>query len=105
MIENYNKHYERIDSDGYVIKGFSDAFENHFNGDICVNEQGCRHYNPELWSEIGIPKFRYINGIKAELTQEEIEAYKSSLPKPPKNELEILRETVDALVMSTLGGI
>jgi len=103
MIENYNKHYERIDSNGYLIKAFSDAFEQPINGDICVNEEGGRHYNPDLLSEIDVPKFKYVNGAKSELTQEEIEAYKASLPKPPKSEIEQLKDIIADLTSVVLG--
>lgn len=34
------KHYIRLDSVGRVIKGFSDAFEQPEETDICINEDG-----------------------------------------------------------------
>ena len=40
MDEYYNKHYIRVDDDGRIIHGFSDAFEQPHDGDVCINEQG-----------------------------------------------------------------
>ena len=60
MDEFYNKHYIRIDTEGRIIKGFSDAFEQPIDGDICINEKGGRHFemlgvvNPPLMNMQGI---------------------------------------------------
>jgi hypothetical protein len=66
-----NKHYERIDEKGYVIKGFSDAFEQPIQGDICVNEQGDRHYNPVLYDEKGCHRFKYVVSERINITEQE----------------------------------
>jgi len=36
----YNKHFIRVDTDGRVTKGFSDAFEPPREGDMRINEHG-----------------------------------------------------------------
>ena len=41
MDDFYNKHYVRLDANGNVVKGFSDAFEEPKTGDICINETHC----------------------------------------------------------------
>lgn len=56
------KHYIRLDEKGYVIKAFSTDFEQAEKGDICVKEDGGRHFNLELFGEDGHPAFKYANG-------------------------------------------
>ena len=36
----YNKHYIRVREDGCIVDGFSDAFRDPIDGDICINERG-----------------------------------------------------------------
>ena len=64
----YNKLYIRIDDINNIIRGFSDAFEQPLGSDICINEQGGRHFelpilpgqpNPPLQNEDGIHLYRY----------------------------------------------
>ena len=61
----YNKHYIRVDSNGIVTKGFSDAFEQPLETDICINKKGGRHFtidgvvNPPLYTENGCHAYRY----------------------------------------------
>ena len=52
-----NKHYIRLDENNYVIKGFSDAFEEPLPTDICINENGGRHF--ELFGEINPNLYGY----------------------------------------------
>lgn len=66
---NENKHYIRLDSDGYIIYAYSDAFEPYVNGDICIEERGGRQLvingitNPSLFGMSGGPLYRYVDGI------------------------------------------
>jgi hypothetical protein len=55
-----NKHYIRLDINNNIIKGFSDAFETPLETDICVNENGQRHF--ELFGEVN-PNLSDIQGI------------------------------------------
>lgn len=75
-----NKHYIRTDAKGYIVKAFSDAFEQPLTTDILI-EEGDRHYNLDIWDN-GIPKLKYDNGIRP-CTQAEIDVYKVGLPKQP----------------------
>ena len=65
---NENKHYIRLDSDGYIIHAYSDAFESYTNEDICIKENGGRQLvingtvNPSLYSPSGYPIYKYSNG-------------------------------------------
>lgn len=86
-----NKHYIRTDTNGYIIKSFSDAFEQPLPTDTFI-EEGDRHYNLDLWDN-GIPKLKYDISIRP-CTQAEIDAYRASLPPQPKSELELLSERV-----------
>lgn len=61
-----NKHYIRVDN-GTVVYGFSDAFETSLETDICINENGGRHFelfgviNPPLYN-FEFPIYKYENG-------------------------------------------
>ena len=79
MTEIYNKHYIRVEN-GYVIKGFSTAFESPLETDICINEKGGRHFeidgeiNPVLVDfENGTHIYRYDTELR-KATEEEIAA-------------------------------
>lgn len=70
------KHYIRVNEQGIVIYAFSSAFlretggsEEIMTGDICVNEDGGRHYNPTLIID-GEYIYKYVNGQMVERTQD-----------------------------------
>ena len=85
-MEVFNKHYIKIDTEGHIIKGFSDAFEQPILGDICINEQGGRHFemlgvvNPPLTEENGVYQYKYVDGVVSERTAEEIQADIANIP-------------------------
>ncbi|MGN6715519.1 hypothetical protein [Anaerocolumna jejuensis] len=64
-MDYYNKHYIRLDANSCIIKGFSDAFEQPEDGDICINQEGGRHFellgqvNPNLYDGYGCPIYKY----------------------------------------------
>ena len=91
----YNKHYIRIREDGCIINGFSDAFRQPTNTDICINEQGGYQFrlkfadgtlseeNPALYDfDYMIPLYAYENGAVRARTQEEIDADIAAIPIP-----------------------
>lgn len=96
------KHYIRLDGTK-IIKGFSDAFEQPQIGDICINENGDRHFmigdviNPAVNNEQGIALYKYEGGKVAERTEQEIEADIAKIPAPEPSEVEKLRAEVDAV--------
>jgi len=47
-----SKHYIRLDGEK-IIWAFSDAFEKPIEGDICINEEGGRHYNLQIFDDFG----------------------------------------------------
>ncbi|MCL1819418.1 MAG: hypothetical protein FWG36_02035 [Oscillospiraceae bacterium] len=81
-----NKHYIRIDNYNRIIKGFSDAFEQPEQSDICINEQGGRHFelfgetNPPPFTMDGIPLYKWDGKAVQRRTDKEIEADRHSVP-------------------------
>lgn len=84
------KHYIRLDSAGHIIKGFSTAFEQPQDGDICINEQGGYQFrlesdgaeNPPLMDLEGILLYKYEGGVILDRTDEEIEADRAVIQQP-----------------------
>ena len=66
------EHYIRLDNNNRIIKGFSTDFEQPIDGDICVNEDGGRHFNLELLDERGLPKLKYIDNEIQKTTEEDL---------------------------------
>lgn len=89
MEEFYNKHYISVDEHGRIVEGFSDAFHQPSDNDICINEQGSYQFrlfpggeeNPFLFEEHGIPLYKY-DGSVADRSAEEIAADIAALPEP-----------------------
>lgn len=109
MNEFYNKHYIRL-SDTMVVKGFSDAFESPLETDICINEQGGRHFeiggviNPPLYDMSGCHLYRY-DGSLRKATDEELEAeLADTYVEPQLSQLDIIEAqvTYTALMTDTL---
>ena len=95
MNEFYNKHYIRL-SDTMVVKGFSDAFEIPLETDICINEQGGRHFeidgviNPQLYDMRGCHLYRY-DGKLRKATEDELKTEHDANyvePEPTEEELQ-----------------
>lgn len=86
----YNKHYITVDERNRIINGFSDAFRQPSETDICINEKGGYQFrlfpggeeNPALYDmEDRIPLYKW-DGAVVERTAEEIEADRAALPDP-----------------------
>ena len=87
----YNKHYITVDNHNRIVDGFSDAFRQPSDTDICINEQGGYQFrlfpggeeNPALheWQHM-IPLYKYENGKVVKRTEEEIEADIAAIPEP-----------------------
>lgn len=84
-----NKYCIRIDKQNRIIKGFSDAFEQPQEGDICINEEGQRHFelfgqiNPALTNDQGIALYKWDGEVKqrtAEEIQKDIDDLQPILP-------------------------
>lgn len=94
-MEYYNMHYIRLDENSYIIKGFSDAFEIPLETDICINEQGGRHFelngeiNPPLKDLIGSHRYKYTGGTVLETSEEERTAENEQTQLPSWKETKI----------------
>lgn len=86
-----NKHYITVDGNSLVTKAFSDAFEQPLDTDICVNENGGRHYNLNLTREDGLPKYKYIDGVFTETTEDDFIEELSNAKKIDR-QLKIIQE-------------
>lgn len=115
-MEFYNKHYIRIREDGCIIDGFSDAFRQPKDTDICINEQGGYQFrlfpygeeNPCLFTYDLIPLYKW-DGEVIKRTEEEIEADRAAIvvPEPAPTQLDIIEAQVTYTAMMTdtlLGG-
>lgn len=114
-MENTNKHYIIVDERSRIVGGFSDAFRLPSDGDICINEEGGRHFrlfrdgedNPVLFEiEHRIPLYKYENGKVLTRTAKEIEAEIAALPVPEEtpSRLDMLeaQATYTAMMTDTL---
>ena len=84
-----SKHYIRIDNNRIITKGFSTDFEKPQENDICINEDGGRHFellgqiNPSLLNMQGVYLYKYENGEITKRTEEEIGRDINEIPKEP----------------------
>lgn len=110
MTEFYNKHYIRCREDGAITEGWSDGPHNHrevTEDDILINDRGGYQFrlcpagveNPPLYTEDGIPLYRWTGAEAVTRTEAEIEADRAELPAPEPTELEKLRADVDFLMI------
>lgn len=97
------KHYIRVNDDGFIVYGFSDAFEDAMDGDICIQEDGPRHFSlvwPEpLVNERGQYLYRWIDGVRQARSQDELETEWNAQPPSPPTEIERLRQEVNELTL------
>lgn len=82
-----SKHYIKIDNNKRITKGFSTDFEEPQENDICINENGGRHFellgqiNPSLLNMQGVYLYKYENGEITKRTEEEIGNDINEIPK------------------------
>ena len=85
----YNKHYIHTNERGEIICGFSDAFRQPSDGDICINEQGGYQFrlpfpnsteeNPPLFDGTSmIPLYKWDGAYVIRRTDEELAADRSA---------------------------
>lgn len=84
----FYKHYIIIDEHRRIIGGFSDAFHQPAETDICVNEKGGYQFrlvgieNPILFEfEYMIPLYKWENGKVVKRTEDEIAADIAAIPE------------------------
>lgn len=96
----YNKHYIKVDSSNRIVDGFSDAFRQPDEDDICINKQGGYQFrlfpsgeeNPSLFDWNGmIPLYKYEGGEVVKRTEAEIEADREEANKPTAEQIRAQR--------------
>ena len=96
----HNKHYIAVDEQNRIVNGFSDAFRQPTDTDICINEQGGYQFrlfhggeeNPALFEMAGIPRYKWDGSAAVLRTEEELEADRAARPAPPPTTEEVLLE-------------
>lgn len=91
------KHYIRVDGNTNIIKAFSDAFEQPEEGDICITEDGDRHFNLDIFEiQTNAYKYKWVNNTITEKTLDE--QYASSLQEAKdKKIIQIKKNTYNLL--------
>jgi len=107
MYDFYNKHYIVTDAQGRITDGWSDGpFPDRDATDaICIEEQGGYQFrlasdgeeNPALYTEDGVPLYRWDGEAAVLRTAEEIQADLAAIHETPPSEQERLRADVDFL--------
>ena len=109
--EFYNRHYITIRPDGAITDAWSDGPhpEKDTVNAVCINEQGGYQFrlypggeeNPPIYSEDGIPLYRWDGEKVIRRTEEEVEADRAAIPTPPPSAQERLRADVDFVAAMT----
>lgn len=92
-MDNYYKHYIRLDANGYVIKAFSEAFEQPEATDILLTDKGIRQCNIDLFDMAysGAPRWKWDGKALAETTTAERQAWVAALPPAPPSQEELIK--------------
>ena len=89
----YYKHYITVDNTDCITDGFSDAFRQPAEGDICIEERGGYQFrlfpggteNPVLfYRDTDIPLYRWDGGKVVRITAEELQAVLDILDEKPE---------------------
>lgn len=122
--ESYNRHYITIRPDGAIADAWSDGPHPNKSTEnaICINEQGGYQLrllvafyrdvkgdvwhqrteeNPPIYTEDGIPLYKWDGSQVVPRTEEEIEADRAAIPAPPPSAQEQLRADVDFIAAMT----
>ena len=110
-----SKHYIRLDSNNNIVYGFSDDFEQPLVADICINEDGGRHFelngviNPPLASAQGIYLYKYVNNevilkTEAEIQQEMLPSLADAQTSKMQEILDKFNEILNTKITSMANG-
>lgn len=117
----YSRHYITTRPDRAIIDAWSDGPhpEKDTTNAICINEQGGYQLqlmvtfaefkgepyhmrteeNPPIYTDDGIPLYKYVDGEVFARTEDEIEDERSEIPPPPPSAMEQLRADVDFIAL------
>lgn len=103
----YNKHYVTTDPEGRILSGWSDGPHHgrDTSGAVLLTDQGGYQFrlhpggeeNPALYTQDGIPLYRWDGEQVVRRSEAEIQADRDALPIPAPSEQERLRADVDFL--------
>ena len=104
----YNKHYITVDEQNRIVNGFSDAFRQPSDTDICLIDQRGYQFrlfpggeeNPPLYEfEHMVPLYKWEDGKVSRRTEEEIKADVAALPSPAESPTQL--DQIEAQVTYT----
>ena len=114
-METVHRHYVTVDERCRITNGFSDAFRQPSDSDICITAKGSYQFrlypdgeeNPQLLTcPQGIPIYKLKSGVVVKRTDEEIEADIAEIPhpeqKPSRMDLMEAQMTYTAMMTDTL---
>lgn len=107
MNEYYNNHYITTDPEGRITSGWSTGPlpGRDTSSAVLLTDQGGYQFrltpggeeNPPLYTEDGIPLYRWDGERVVRRSEEEVQADRAALPAPAPSEQERLRADVDFL--------
>ncbi len=103
MNEYYNNHYITTDPEGRITSGWSDGplpgrdTSNADQGGYQFRLHPGGEENPPLYTQDGIPLYRWEGEQIVRRSEEEVQADRAALPAPAPSEQERLRADVDFL--------
>ncbi len=111
MDDVYFCHYITASASGLILSGWSTGPSPDRTADdaVCINDRGGYQFrlfpggeeNPSLYTEDGIPLYRWDGERAVRRSEEEIAADRSAVPDPPPSPQEQLRADVDFLAAMT----
>lgn len=111
MDDVYFRHYITASASGLVLSGWSTGPHPDRDpaGAVCINDRGGYQFrllpggeeNPSLYTEDGIPLYRWDGERAVRRSEEEIAADRAAVPDPPPSAQEQLRADVDFLAAMT----
>ena len=102
------RHYITVNETGVIQRGFSDDFEQPHSGDVCICEDGGRHFqindvvNPTIVDLNGIPIYKLVDGSVIERT--EVERFSEAIAVDFSPTLEERTAALESAVLEIITG-
>lgn len=94
------KHYIRVNEEGLVVHGFSNAFEQPLTTDLPLSGDQGRHFQLQITNDRGQYKYKVANNQLVERSQTELDTEWAARPAPPPSEIDLLRQQVNELTIA-----